>query len=434
MGSSSRVAIGLALRSIAVALLALLAFDLIAREHYYATGAIVAGAAVLTTLSLARAVQTADRIFADFVQSLAAGAADAPTRSAERFPSLASAIAGASRQISDERIARERRVQELEALADTVGSALLLVDETGRVALANRAARELAGGAGGTLDDIPVLGEAAAVLQTLAPGARAIVRLADQRRMLAFAAGFRTGDGARRRLISLQSLSGELSAVELKAWQDLVRVLAHEMMNSLTPILSLTESLQAPGAPPSEADTAAALEVIARRSSGLMSFVERYRRVAELPEPRLEDVQAKRFVAGMDRLMAGLIAERAVAYSSRVEPPDAVIRADPELLEQAIINLLKNALEAVDGAASPRIELRCLRAEGRLVLQVADNGRGLPQADPEQVFTPFFTTKAGGSGIGLSLARQIALAHGGQLTAAPNGEAGVVFTVALPLA
>ena len=434
MGSSSRVAIGLALRSIAIALLALLAFDLITREHYYATGAIVAGAAVLTTLSLARAVQTADRIFADFVQSLAAGTADAPTRTAERFPSLASAIARAAGQIGADRMGRERRVQELEALADTVGAALLLVDEGGSVALANRAARELAGGVGATLADIPILGEATFVLETLAPGARAIVRLADQRRMLAFAAGFRTGDGVRRRLISLQSLSGELSAVELKAWQDLVRVLAHEMMNSLTPILSLTESLQTPGAQPTAEDTAAALEVIARRSSGLMSFVERYRRVAELPEPRLEDLEAKRFIAGMDRLMAGLIAERSVAYSSRVEPPDAVIRADPELLEQALINLLKNALEAAADAPSPRIELSLRRADGRVALRVADNGRGLPQSDPEQVFTPFFTTKAGGSGIGLSLARQIALAHGGSLTAAPNGEAGAVFTLALPLA
>ena len=434
LGSGSRMAIGLALRSIAVALLVLAALDLILDKHLYATGVIVAGAALLMLLSLARAVQTADRIFADFVMSLAAGAADAPRRAAGRFPALASALEKAASQLEAARIGRERRIQELEALSDTVGAALLLVDDDGRVTLANRAARELGSAAGGKLVELPVLGEAAEVLANLPPGARAIVRLADQRRMLAFAAGFRTGDGVRRRLISLQSLSGELSAVELKAWQDLVRVLAHEMMNSLTPIVSLTESLQAQGTPVTDAETAAALEGIARRSAGLMSFVERYRRVAELPEPRLDEVSARAFVAGLDRLMGGLVSEKAVAYSSRVEPADARIRADPELLEQAMINLLKNALEAVDGAEAPRIELSCVRADGQLVLAVSDNGKGLPAADPEQVFTPFFTTKAGGSGIGLSLARQIALAHGGALTATANTPAGAVFTVALPLA
>ena len=433
MVSGSRVAIGLALRAIAIALLVLFAVELAWGRRLYATGAIVAGAALLVTLSLARAVSAADRIFADFVQSLAAGAADGPTRAAGRFPALAAALEKASFQLERERNTRERRVQELEALSDTVSAALLLVDEDGRVTLANRAARALGGAAGGRLADLPVLGEAAGVLAGLAPGARAIVRLADHRRMLAYAAGFRTGDGARRRLISLQNLSEELSAVELKAWQDLVRVLAHEMMNSLTPIVSLAESLQAPGVSPSDAETAGALEVIARRSSGLMSFVERYRRVADLPEPRLQDFAAADLVAGLNQLMAGLLSERAVAYVSRVEPAGARLHADPELLEQALINLLKNALEAVEGVAEPRIELLCTQTDGGLSVCVADNGRGLPERDPELVFTPFFTTKAGGSGVGLSLARQIALAHGGALTAAPNDPKGAVFTLALPL-
>ncbi len=115
-----------------------------------------------------------------------------------------------------------------------------------------------------------------------------------------------------------------------------------------------------------------------------------------------------------------------------MEPADARLKADPELLEQALINLLKNALEAVDGVDDPRIELACAHKDGQLLLTVGDNGRGLPQSDPELVFTPFFTTKAGGSGVGLSLARQIALAHGGALTAAPNTPQGTLFTLALP--
>ena len=431
--AGSRLAAGLIVRAGLVAAFTGLAVWLFALQRLYATGVVVASAALLTALDLARAARAADRIFADFVEALAAGAADAPSRAAARFPALTEALAKAAERLGAERMRRERRVQELEALCDTVTAALLVVDDDGRVAPANRAARILCGDGAARLAEVAALGAAAAeVLAGLAPGARTIVRLADQSRVLASAAGFRGGDGERRRLISLQNLSAELSAVEIEAWQELVRVLAHEMMNSLTPIVSLAESLASPDAPVTNAETASAIEVIARRSAGLMSFVGRYRLVAELPAPRIEVFAAAEFMAGIERLMQGLLGDRAIAFESRIEPADALIRADPELLEQALINLLKNAVEALDGCGSPRIELACVADEAQVTLSVADTGRGLPQVDPQQVFTPFFTTKAGGSGIGLSLARRIALAHGGVLVASSNRPRGTVFSLTLP--
>jgi len=429
--AASRVAAGLAIRSIVTGLLVLAALWLMLTQHLYATGVIVAGGALLTAADLARAVRAADRLFANFVEALAAGAADAPLRSAERFPALSGALLNAARRLDRERLDRERRLQELEALADTVAAALIVVGDDHRAHMANRAARELCGSGGVRMGDIPALGAGAEVLADLAPGARTIVRLADQRRMLASAAGFRSG-GLHWRLISLQSVSAELSAVELKAWQDLVRVLAHEMMNSLTPIVSLAESVSALEGPEAQAEAASAMEVIARRSSGLMSFVERYRRVAEVPPPALEDLEAADFVSAIDRLIKRQLGGQAIAYSSRVEPPDARIRADPDLLEQALINLIKNAAEAVAGRPDPRIELVCQAGGNETILTVTDNGRGLPEVDPELVFTPFFTTKAGGSGIGLSLARQVALSHGGALVASPNAPDGAVFSLRIP--
>ena len=429
--AASRVAAGLAIRSILIGVLTLFSLWLMLTQRLYATGVIVAGGAVLAAADLARAVRAADRLFANFVEALAAGAADAPPRSAARFPALSGALMNAAQRLDRERLDRERRLQELEALADTVAAALIVVGDDGRALMANRAARDLCGSGGIRLGDIAVLGGAAEVLAGLAPGARTIVSLADQRRMLASAAGFRSG-GLRWRLISLQSVSAELSAVELRAWQDLVRVLAHEMMNSLTPIVSLAESISALDGPEANAEAASAMEVIARRSSGLMSFVERYRRVADVPAPVLEDLEAAQFVSGIDRLIKGQLGGKAIAYSSRITPPDARIHADPDLLEQALINLLKNAIEAVEGQAGPSIELICIAGEGETTLAVLDNGRGLPAVDPELVFTPFFTTKAGGSGIGLSLARQVALSHGGALVAAPNAPQGTVFSLRIP--
>ncbi len=163
-----------------------------------------------------------------------------------------------------------------------------------------------------------------------------------------------------------------------------------------------------------------------------MSFVERYRRVADVPAPVLEELDAAAFVSGIDRLIKGQMGGMKIAYLSRVEPEGARIRADPDLLEQALINLLKNAIEAAADGPDPQVELICTCTEIETTLAVRDNGRGLPEVDPELVFTPFFTTKTGGSGIGLSLARQVALSHGGSLVAQANPPQGTVFSLRIP--
>jgi two-component system nitrogen regulation sensor histidine kinase NtrY len=280
-------------------------------------------------------------------------------------------------------------------------------------------------------------GAAAERLTQLAPGQRRVVRLANGQRVLASAARF-CAAGSRLRVLSLQNIESELDAVELQAWQDLLRVLAHEMMNSLTPISSLAESVRpllskAVLTQPNDAlrDVADAVDVIARRSAGLMSFVERYRKMAELPPPSLESLSVEDFIRRIDQLMRPTLEARGIAYSSSVEP-SLTIRADGNLLEQALINLLHNAMEATSSAGSPRIEVRCWLRNEYCTISVADNGKGLDGASLEHIFVPFFTTKPGGSGIGLSLARQIAHSHQGQLEAAANEPAGAVFTLSIP--
>jgi signal transduction histidine kinase len=273
----------------------------------------------------------------------------------------------------------------------------------------------------------------AARLRSLPAGAREIVRLADGRAMLAQGASF-AGGGRALSLISLQSLAGELDAVELKAWQDLVRVLAHEMMNSLTPICSLSEDL-AERLRDANTPRAALVEdvrVIARRSEGLIGFVERYRRLTELPAPEPEKLRVAELFGRLDRLVRPMMAEAGVDYASLVAPGGLLLRADPELLEQALINLLKNALEAVRGRSDPAVRLGARTVDDRVAVTVEDNGPGLPADDPEAAFVPFFSTKPGGTGVGLTLARQIALAHGGRLEHRPRPGGGAVFRLTLP--
>jgi len=165
-----------------------------------------------------------------------------------------------------------------------------------------------------------------------------------------------------------------------------------------------------------------------------MSFVERYRAVAELPTASPRPVALKPFVDGIERLMSATFRERKISFVTRITPEEVTADVDAELLEQAVINLLRNAVEAVEGVAVPRIEVACSRADGGISIEVHDNGRGLPDVEPGKVLTPFYTTKAGGGGIGLAVARHVALAHGGQLNVRPRVGGGATFSLWLPTA
>jgi len=413
-----------------LAVLALAGAVLAAWAHDYATALIAAGLAVLIWLELARAASAGDRALATFAAGLKAGAAEVPARALAGFPALGGALREAAQALGDARAARERRIALLEGLLDTVPSALVVLAPDGAVELANRPARALARRPVSRLAEIEAIGpETAARLEALPTGARLVLRIADGRRMLAACSSFSTPAGGSRRLISLHSLSDELAPVELAAWQDLVRTLAHEMMNSLTPVASLSESLER--MLDRQGDAAEAAGVIARRSRGLMNFVARYRAVADLPAPEPRPLPLGPFAAELERLVGAEMRGQGVRLSVRVEPAGLQAMADPDLLAQACINLLKNAAEACAGTAAPAVELACVRQDGQAAILVSDNGCGLPE-DVEAIFVPFFTTKRGGSGIGLTLARQIALAHGGQLQALRNEAGGATFAVLLP--
>ncbi|HEV7385784.1 MAG TPA: ATP-binding protein [Phenylobacterium sp.] len=434
LGGAAGFALGAGLRAMAIALMAFGVLLAVERQ-LWATALVLAGLIVLVVLDLARSTRAVDRTLAQFVDGLTAEGYERPTTPVG-LQRLGASIQAALDRLALNRAERQQRTDFLEALADTVSAALLVVDDKGAVTAVNRAARTGLAASAGPLAAIPALSaETAQRLLDLPVGARDIVRLADQRAMLAQVSGFTTPGGARR-LIALQSVAGDLDAVEVKAWHDLARVLAHEMMNSLTPICSLSEGIAgrlraAPGAA-SEAEVIEAAEVIARRSHGLMHFVERYRRLTDAPAAVKVRTPAAELVRGLDRLAAAMIGEDQVAYSSAVQPAWLTLDADPDLLEQAAINLLKNAVDAVRGRPEARVRLTCTLEEDQIALTVADNGPGLPIDDPEGVFVPFFTTKAGGSGIGLTIARQIALGHGGRLDYRAASPHGAVFQLILP--
>ena len=414
-------------------IIAALAFlsALAALHGLYANAVLAALATLLAVLSLARRAGTADRALALFIDQSAVESFDEWGAAPAGFEAAEEAMRRASSALRETRAERSARIDYLQALLDSVAAALLAVEADGVAVPANRAAVRLMARPATQIAEIDAIGaEAAARLLALRPGGREIVALADGRQMLATAVRFGAHGAPAERLIALQDVALDLDVVELKAWQDLARVLAHEIMNSLTPIASLAESLQAGlGAP---AQTAEAVEVIARRSRGLMSFVERYRTATELPQPNPKAFPLKRLVAGVETLMTADFKARGVAFEVAIEPEDLTAYADPDLLDQAVINLVRNAAEACAGADGARVELACRQEGDQVLISVSDNGPGLAKTARTQAFVPFFTTKVGGSGIGLSVARQIALAHHGQLTATDRSPHGAVFVLTLP--
>jgi len=245
------------------------------------------------------------------------------------------------------------------------------------------------------------------------------------------------------RLLTLQNIHPELQRKEVDAWRNLTRVLRHEIMNSVTPIVSLVETAQdivqhdLPQNAAS-ADLSEALEVVAVRSRGLVNFVEAYRSFTAIPQPKLEDVSAKQL---LDRVVSLVVAEHKdlkIKIQAFVQPENLSIRADTSQLEMVLLNLVKNAREAIDnerqkGGArddEQRITLRAgADSKGRAFIEVEDNGPGIPLELLEEIFIPFFTTKPTGTGVGLSISRQIMQLHGGDIRVSSAVGGGARFVL-----
>ena len=174
-------------------------------------------------------------------------------------------------------------------------------------------------------------------------------------------------------------------------------------------------------------DIREAITTIGRRSSGLIGFVSKYRELLQIPDPHLESLAVRDVFDAAVTLLAEALANIEVVID--VVPDSLTLEADPALLDQVILNLVKNAIEALEETGSPRIRLEGRLDLGRTILSVSDNGPGVPEDVRDQIFIPFFTTKRSGSGIGLSLSRQIMTAHGGDIAIQSGADGTTVSLV-----
>jgi signal transduction histidine kinase len=248
--------------------------------------------------------------------------------------------------------------------------------------------------------------------------------------------------GSTVKLVTLQNIQTELQRQELEAWQNLTRVLRHEIMNSITPISSLTSTLREildhdlikkegiyelknEGAE----DLREGLNTIESRSKGLIKFIDAYREYTSLPNPKIRTVRLKDLIEKVALLMRPELKKTTIRFTYSCESEYLTVQADEEMIEQVLINLIKNAVESLAGSDNGKIELNGKYAENALLIEVRDNGPGIIKEAIDKIFVPFFTTKKTGSGIGLSLSRQIIQMHNGSLSVVSEPDVETVFTL-----
>jgi len=439
---------GILLRVAALlAILALLAW-MAAHTNWYVTMAICAVAAIAQVVVLTRYASRAGRETARFMDAIAFDDTSASFLALSRdrsFGALGTTMARVLEQLRSGRAEREEQSQYLQSLLAHMPVALISVNESGSVQQLNLAARRLFAGPCDTIAGFARYGESfAMVLDALKPGETAIARMersAGVLQLKAAATDVVLG-GVRRRLISLQNIETELTTQELVAWQSVIRVMAHEVMNSLTPISSLAgtarerleESLvqlaiDAPARAGLE-DAREALDTLARRSDGLLHFVQNHRRLTRRMVAQATIVPMRRTFTRLQRLLADELKPRGIELIARVEPETLEIPVDPDLLDQALINLMRNAMDALRDKPGGRITLSAIQdAAGRPVITVADNGPGIAPDQREKVFVPFYTTKRHGSGVGLTLVRQIAAVHGASVNISESEGGGATVSL-----
>lgn len=335
-------------------------------------------------------------------------------------------------RFQDARAEREVQAGYLETVVRHVPVPFIASRANGALTLVNNPARRLTGlSALSHLDQLAELDPSLpGLMRAIEPGSQQLL----QSKLRGVPAELRVSvseirmDGGIDRLYSIENLSGELTAREASAWRNLIRVLTHEIMNTLTPVTSLAQTTAALlDNPDAKDDVRKAIQTIARRSEGLTEFVLRYRELLKVPQPVAAIVSVSHALHGIETLMSGELED--VQVDVDVSPVSLEVSADASLLDQVLVNLVRNSLDAIKDVSRPRLELNGRLSFGRVLISVIDNGPGIDDETIEQIFVPFFTTKREGSGIGLSLSRQIMTAHGGEIAVESSNDGTIVRLV-----
>jgi len=414
------------------------------QTRFYMVTLLLALLPIWQTWSLLNYVQRTNRQLTQFFDTLEAAAFS------DRLPShfdnsgfreLSLILNRIIASLADNRAEKEQQLRFFQSVIQKMGVGLIAVRTDGVIEFMNRSARRMlkVPPVDHTRQLDQIIPGLADRLNAVESGQRKWISVNDDGRkvqLAIFAQQIHMPQQGGYKLLTLQNLQAELEDRESDAWKDLIRVLSHEIMNSMTPISSLANTAlnlipkKSQDLTEYHSDLIEALKTIRRRSQGLMQFVNNYRRFATIPVPRRQPFPIEGLFERLRALIQNQLTERSIVFESRIEPANLKIFIDPSLMEQVFLNILTNSMDALDKTSAPKIRLTASADHrARVSIHVSDNGRGMDDAILDKIFIPFFTTKTHGSGVGLSISRQIMRQHGGTLQVQSAIEQGTTVTL-----
>jgi two-component system nitrogen regulation sensor histidine kinase NtrY len=367
------------------------------------------------------------------------------------FESLADSAQEIIRAIASARIEKETQYQYLQTILEHIHTAVITLDENHEPELVNPLALNTLGLYNARKPSWSAIARASPVfaetVNSLGESGRQMIRLSSTpagKQLLILVTTVKIGESPVK-IITFQDIEPEIELKEMESWQTISRIMAHEIMNSLTPLSSLTETgimlLEEEGHPKELSKVSqktidnlhTALKTISGRNAALTRFIGNYRQLSRLPQPDRKKVRVADLLAEITGLYRVQCEEQGITCTVRPGPDSLVIMADESQVKQVLINLMKNALEALAGIPDPRLEIQVKRILDQVSLEITDNGPGIPPEILEKIFVPFYSTKPEGSGIGLSLSRQITRNHGGQISVVSEKDKGTTFRVSFPV-
>jgi len=448
MGFSS-FKIGVLVRVIIISITTFLFVYLVSFNEKYVSAVIVAAAIIIEIIELFRYTTVTNKKITKFLESIRysdfSSSFTHDNSLGKSFKELNTAFTNVAEAFRHERAEKEEHLNYLNTVVQHVTTGLISFDAEGNVGLINSAAKRFL--------NIPQLRNISEILtvnvtlykklKQMGPGEKALIRVGSDLHLSIHATVLKLR-GHSYKLVALQNIHSELESKEVEAWQNLTRVLRHEIMNSITPIASLTgtlneilsEDLKPNGehtfeiSDESLSDLEEGLQTIENRSKGLIKFVDAYRDYTSIPKPKFGLIKIDELFDHICQLLKHEFKELGIDFQSKILFNQLEITADRELVEMVIINLLKNAKEALKEREEPKLELIArIDEEQHVLIDVKDNGPGIIPEARERIFIPFYTTKKSGSGIGLSLSRQIMQMHHGSLSVKSEPNVYTIFTL-----